>query len=95
MAAMHVDFSGYEILNLGRGEPVTLNDLVSCIEKSIGKEAIRIYKHVQTGDVPNTHASIEKARTILNYAPKTSLAKGIDSFVEWYRTAQLEPTASA
>lgn len=92
MAAIEIDFSGFEIINLGRGEPVTLNDLVHCIEKSLGKEAVRIYKNVQTGDVPNTHASIEKARQLLSYAPKTTLEAGIDSFVAWHRSSLLETT---
>jgi UDP-glucuronate 4-epimerase len=90
MSAMEIDFSGYEIINLGRGEPVTLNDLVHCIEKSLGKEAVRIYKHAQTGDVPNTHASIEKARRLLHYQPTTTLEAGIDNFVTWYRSSLLE-----
>lgn len=84
-SAMQSNFSGFEIINLGRGTPVTLNELVSCIEQSLGKEAVKIYKAAQTGDVPNTHASIEKARRILNYDPKTTLSEGIAKFVEWYR----------
>ena len=84
-AAMSKPFSGFEIINLGRGTPVTLNELVACIEKSLDKVAVKIHKPNQTGDVPNTHASIEKAAQILGYAPKTSLAEGIDKFVHWYR----------
>ncbi len=84
-SAMSSAFSGFEIINLGRGEPCTLNELVQCIEASLGKEAVKIHRPAQTGDVPNTHASIEKAARILNYAPKTTLKKGIDNFVEWYR----------
>lgn len=82
---MTATFSGFEIINLGRGTPVTLLELVGAIEKSLGKDAVKIFKPVQTGDVPNTHANIEKAGRILNYAPKTSLSTGIDNFVAWYR----------
>ena len=86
ISAMQAEFSGFEIINLGRGEPVTLNDLVHCIEQSLNKEAVKIHRPVQSGDVPNTHASIDKATRILNYAPKTTLKAGIDKFVEWYRS---------
>ncbi len=88
ISAMTVPFSGFEVINLGRGTPVTLNDLVACIEKSLGKTAVKIHRATQKGDVPNTHANIEKAARILGYAPSTSLSEGIDKFVNWYRNSR-------
>ncbi len=88
MSAMKAPFSGFEVINLGRGTPVTLNELVACIEKSLGKTAIKIHRETQKGDVPNTHANIDKAARILGYAPSTSLSDGIDKFVEWYRESR-------
>jgi UDP-glucuronate 4-epimerase len=85
LSSMQSSLSGFEIINLGQGKPVTLNDMVSCLEKSLGKEAVKIFRPNQTGDVPNTHADIEKARRLLNYSPQTTLAAGIDKFVSWYR----------
>ncbi len=85
ISAMQSPFSGFEVINLGRGTPVTLNELVDCIEKSLGKTAIKIHRANQKGDVPNTHANIDKAARILGYAPSTSLGDGIDKFVRWYR----------
>lgn len=75
--------SGFEIVNLGRGEPVTLDDMVKAIEKALGKHAIIEKTLPQKGDVPYTHANIEKARKLLNYDPQTSLEEGVRHFVEW------------
>jgi len=41
----------------------------------------------QPGDVPITWASIEKAKRLLGYSPKTSMEQGLRNFVDWYRLA--------
>ncbi|MGC5145372.1 hypothetical protein ACPXBW_26620, partial [Escherichia coli] len=69
ISAMTYDAPGFDIINLGRGEPVNLNKMIECIENSLGKNAERIYKPEQTGDVSFTHADITKANKVLNYRP--------------------------
>lgn len=81
---------GFEIINLGRGEPVPLSAMISCIEQSLGKQAKRVYLPEQTGDVSYTHANINKAKRLLNYQPQTSLADGIEKFVSWYKGERLD-----
>lgn len=75
---------GFEILNLGRSEPVLLCEMIECIEKSLGKKAVINRKPMPKGDVPNTFANIDKARRLIGYEPGTSLDKGVAEFVEWY-----------
>ncbi len=74
----------FEILNLGRSEPVKLSKMVECIESSLGKKAQIVYKPRQTGDVTNTFANIEKAQKLIAYKPQTSIEKGIDALVRWH-----------
>lgn len=83
-AAMERKLSGYDIINLGRSEPVVLMDMIRAIEKALDKQAKIVHKPFQTGDVPYTYASIERARELLGYDPKTPLDEGINKFVEWY-----------
>ncbi|MCA9805330.1 MAG: NAD-dependent epimerase/dehydratase family protein, partial [Cyanobacteria bacterium HKST-UBA02] len=78
----------FEIINLGRSEPVVLKDMIACIEKSLGKKADIVHKPMQKGDVPNTFAGIERARQLLAYHPSTGIEEGIDAFVAWYRENQ-------
>jgi UDP-glucuronate 4-epimerase len=85
-SAMQANLSGFEIINLGRSEPVILMDMIRSIETALGKEARIVHKPFQTGDVPYTYASIEKARQLLGYNPKTPLNEGIKQFVDWYRS---------
>ncbi len=90
IAAMTYASPGFDIINLGRGEPIQLNEMIECLERSLGKAAKRIAKPEQTGDVSFTHAKIEKARRLLSYQPQISLADGIERFVRWYRQQKVK-----
>lgn len=74
----------YEILNLGESEVITLEEMLSVIEKTLGKSAIRKNLPVQPGDVQKTNADITKARTLIGYKPATNFQNGIKIFVEWF-----------
>ena len=74
----------YEIINLGESEVVTLNEMVSTIEKTLEKTAIKKILPMQPGDVLKTNADIHKARTLLGYNPATNFQNGIKKFVEWF-----------
>jgi UDP-N-acetylglucosamine 4-epimerase len=38
----------------------------------------------RVGDIPHSHASIEKAKKILNYNPEYSFQQGLEEAVKWY-----------
>ena len=40
---------------------------------------------MQSGDVPETYASIDRLRALTGFAPSTPLAAGLERFVAWYR----------
>jgi UDP-glucuronate 4-epimerase len=93
VAAMTYAAPGFDIINLGRGEPVKLSEMIDSLERSLGKKANRIAKPEQSGDVSFTHADIEKARSVLNYNPRVSIADGIERFVEWYKEQKIKAPA--
>jgi len=67
----------YEIINLGNSEPILLKDLISKIERVLGKKAKIKKLPLQPGDVSKTYADIRKAKKLLGWEPKTSLDKGL------------------
>jgi UDP-glucuronate 4-epimerase len=77
---------GYEIINLGRGEPVLLREFLTLFEKLAGRKANVVDKPRLAADVPYTYADISKARRLLAYQPQVSVAEGVRAFWEWYRT---------
>lgn len=80
---------GFEIFNLGRGEPVVLKDFISTIEDVVQKRATIHIKDALPGDVPCTFADISKAQRILGYQPKTSIKEGIQHLYAWYQNVFL------
>ena len=75
---------GYEILNLGRGKPINLNEFIATIEKIINKKAKIKHVPVFAADVSITHADISKARKLLGYNPEISVEDGMRYMYEWY-----------
>jgi UDP-glucuronate 4-epimerase len=75
---------GYEIINIGRGEPVLLKDFVDSLEALSGKKANFIDAPMMDADVGYTYADISKARRLLDYSPKVSVDEGVRRFYEWY-----------
>lgn len=75
----------YDIFNLGNSSPIDLLGLIRLIERGLGKPAKLNWMPPQPGDVPITFADISKARSVLGYEPRTQIAEGIRSFIDWYR----------
>lgn len=84
-AAIDYDQSDYEVVNLGESRTVELRELISLLEKELGKTAQIDRQPLQPGDVPQTFADVAKARRLLGYNPQTQIEEGIHRFVEWFR----------
>jgi UDP-glucuronate 4-epimerase len=80
---------GYEILNLGRGEPVLLSDFVKGIEQLAGRSAQLTSTPMLDADIAYTFADISKTRSLLQYEPQISVPEGVTKFWEWYQKAVL------
>ncbi|MBM4086373.1 MAG: NAD-dependent epimerase/dehydratase family protein [Planctomycetes bacterium] len=76
----------FEIVNLGDSRVVELRQLIGLIERALGKSAEIQQLPEQPGDVKITYADISKATRLLGYKPKFPIEKGVELFVEWYRT---------
>jgi len=76
---------GFHIYNLGESRPISVNNLISEIEKALGKKAAKQYLPAQPGDVERTYADVSKAAKDLGYRPGTDLSEGLARFVEWLR----------
>jgi UDP-glucuronate 4-epimerase len=78
---------GFEVLNLGRGEPVLLADFVNGIEEIAGKKARLVPAPMMDADVAYTYADISRARRLLDYSPQVSVTDGVRRFYDWYQSA--------
>lgn len=76
---------GYEVINLGSDRPMSLLSVVHKLEEFVGREAKIDHQAPAPADVKATWASIDKARTLLDWEPSTSLEDGLRQAVDWYR----------
>lgn len=75
---------GYEIINLGGHETITINALLHRIEKLVGRKANLQYIPKHPADVDANWADVTKARQLLGWEPKVSLDEGTAHLVNWY-----------
>ena len=82
LAALDSDIT-WDIINLGGGSPVSLNELITTLEEVLGVAATIEQLPLQPGDVPRTYADINRAQRLLNWQPRVSFREGLEKFVEW------------
>jgi UDP-glucuronate 4-epimerase len=75
---------GYEIINLGGHEVITINGLITLLEELIGKEADVQYGPPNLADMLSNWADVSKAGQLLGWEPQVGLREGVRRLVEWY-----------
>lgn len=78
------------VYNVAYGDRNTLNNLIGYLKEYLSEFDAKIsnieaiYGPNRPGDIPHSHASIEKAKKLLGYNPEYSLPKGLKEAVKWY-----------
>ena len=78
------------VYNVAYGDRNTLNDLMRYLKEYLSEFDSKIsnvkviYGPNRAGDIPHSHASVEKAKELLNYNPQFSLQQGLKEAVKWY-----------
>lgn len=74
-----------EVINVATGGRISLNELFAEMKKIVGATVEPDYQATRQGDVRDSQAAIDKARTILGYKPIVSFEDGLKRTIEWYR----------
>jgi nucleoside-diphosphate-sugar epimerase len=75
---------GFEIINLGGHEVITINDLIRLVEEVVGKQAIIEYGPPDPADMRSNWADVSKAGELLGWEPQFNMRMGLEKLVEWY-----------
>ncbi|HZD58525.1 MAG TPA: NAD-dependent epimerase/dehydratase family protein, partial [Anaerolineales bacterium] len=75
---------GFEIVNLGGHESISINQLIAMLEERIGRKAQVERRQRHPADMQANWANVEKAGTLFGWEPGVSLSKGIANLVDWY-----------
>lgn len=79
-----------QVYNTAFGERTTLNQLVAALRDNLANFDSEIAKIEpihgpnRVGDIPHSLACIDKAKRLLGYDPKYSLAEGLKECCQWY-----------
>ncbi|RBW71535.1 NAD-dependent epimerase/dehydratase family protein [Bacillus taeanensis] len=73
---------GNETYNLGFGEPIYMETLLSHLKKRF-PEMKTIQRQTRQGDVKMTWSNIEKAKNQLGYTPHVNIEEGLDRTISW------------
>jgi len=76
---------GYEIINLGGHETITMNQLIHLLEDRIGQQALVTHLPFNSADMLANWADTSKARRLLGWQPRIDLEQGVLNLVAWYQ----------
>jgi nucleoside-diphosphate-sugar epimerase len=77
---------GYEIINLGGHDVISINGLIAMLEERIGRKAIMERHPPNQADMLTNHADVSKARDLLGWHPRVGLEEGVGRLVDWYQS---------
>ncbi|VAX76908.1 NAD dependent epimerase/dehydratase family protein [Serratia symbiotica] len=83
--SMATSSAPYHIYNIGNSTPVKLMEYIRTLEQVLGITAHKNMLPMQAGDMLDTHSDIAELYKAIGFEPATSVQKGVNHFVKWYR----------
>ena len=76
-----------EVINVGTGCRVSLNQTLQLLRRITGKNLEARYEPTREGDIRDSQADITKARELLGYEPTVMFEEGLERTFAWYQLA--------
>ena len=77
---------GHHVINVGKGKPDKLIELVNFLQRNLKKKFNIKYKNfIPRGDITKTYSNNRKIKKLLKWSPKINLEEGIERFVSWFK----------
>ncbi len=73
------------VINLGTGEGVTVRELLAIFEKVYGGPVPTVDAPARPGDAVGAYANVDKARDVLGWTARLTVADGVESALAWAR----------
>lgn len=77
---------GYEIVNLGLGEPISLHNFIELIEEYSGRKINTESVPTPPSDPPITYCNNDKAQRLLDFNPQISIQEGLLRTWRWFES---------
>jgi UDP-glucuronate 4-epimerase len=76
---------GYEAINLGGHEVISMNALIKMMEELTGRQARIEFLPPNPGELMSNQADVSKACRLLGWEPQVELLEGVRRLLEWYQ----------
>lgn len=73
----------WRAVNIGPGEPRSVEALIAAIEAALGRKAVRRDLPMQPGDMLRTYAAVDELVRLTGFRPEITLEDGIARLVRW------------
>jgi UDP-glucose 4-epimerase len=80
-----LDGSTSTVVNIGTGQGVTVRELLAIFERVFGREVPTVDAPPRPGDSVGSFANVEKARELLGWTSRLTVADGVQSALAWAR----------
>jgi UDP-glucose 4-epimerase len=81
-----------EVVNVARGQEVTINALAQIVLDALPQTRSRVeHQAARPGDVRRHFADITKARTQLGWAPRVEIREGVRRYIDWLMRSEFDP----
>lgn len=79
----------HEILNIGFGNPVIMNDFVAILEDLTGIVGVKTYLPIQPGEMRATMSDPSRLTMYFGKIHPTPIRKGLRNFIKWFKSYHL------
>jgi UDP-glucose 4-epimerase len=80
------DRSAERLFNIGTGRGRSLREVVAAIETQLQRKLEIVWKPGRPIDVPASVLSIDRAKAVLKWTPRTPFEEGLAKTIAWWRT---------
>ncbi len=93
LAAAATDRAQGQVINVARGEEVTVRRLAELLAKAIDPTLAPEFTEPRPGDVRRHWADVSRARADLGFVAEIGIEEGLARYLAWFREAYPDPAA--
>ena len=90
LLAASSEIAAGRVLNVGRGEAISINALWERVSDLAGIDLAPAYEAPRIGDVRHSRAAIENIKTALSFQPAATLLDGLKATYHWYLSTRAD-----
>ena len=90
LLAERADTAG-EVFQIASGRETSIVSLIDLMRGVVGEQRLQVrYETARAGEILRNYASIDKARRLLGYYPRTDLSAGLERVWKWFASHPVE-----